>query len=34
MKEIMQGDIILFIDELHNLVGAARRRARSTRPRS
>ena len=34
MKEIMQrGDIILFIDELH-LVGATRRRARSTRPRS
>jgi len=35
MKEITQrGDIILFIDELHNLVGAGAARARSTRPRS
>ena len=34
MKEIMQGDIILFIDELHNLVGAGAAEARSTRPRS
>ena len=34
MKEITQrGDIILFIDELHNLVGAGGPRARSTRPR-
>ncbi len=35
MKEITQrGDIILFIDELHNLVGAGAAEARSTRPRS
>ena len=32
MKEITQrGDIILFIDELHNLVGAGRRRGRDRR---
>ena len=35
MKEITQrGDIILFIDELHNLVGAGAAEARSTLPRS
>ena len=35
MKEITQrGDIILFIDELHNLVGAGAAEARSTQPAS
>ena len=35
LKEIRtRGDIILFIDELHTLVGPVPRRARSTRPRS